>query len=48
MFIPVGERSQDIWQIDKSENGEVTKMKLFGVMYVPLTDPHKQWRGGAD
>ncbi|WWD15883.1 protein-L-isoaspartate O-methyltransferase [Kwoniella shandongensis] len=44
MFIPVGEFSQDIWQIDKDVNGEVTKKKLFGVRYVPLTDPHKQWR----
>ncbi|WVQ71723.1 protein-L-isoaspartate O-methyltransferase [Cryptococcus sp. DSM 104548] len=35
MFIPV----------DKSATGEVTKKKLFGVMYVPLTDAHKQWRG---
>ncbi|CAD6587184.1 MAG: hypothetical protein TREMPRED_004679 [Tremellales sp. Tagirdzhanova-0007] len=39
MFIPV-----DIWQVDKSEAGEVIKAKLFGVMYVPLTDPDKQWR----
>ncbi|WWC90062.1 protein-L-isoaspartate O-methyltransferase [Kwoniella dendrophila CBS 6074] len=45
MFIPVGEGSQDIWQIDKSESGQVTKTKLFGVMYVPLTDAAKQWRG---
>ncbi|WVQ78356.1 protein-L-isoaspartate O-methyltransferase [Cryptococcus sp. DSM 104549] len=44
MFIPVGENSQDVWQIDKSINGEVTKTKLFGVMYVPLTDANKQWR----
>ncbi|WWC69479.1 protein-L-isoaspartate O-methyltransferase [Kwoniella pini CBS 10737] len=44
MFIPVGEGSQDIWQIDKSESGEVHKKKLFGVMYVPLTDAEKQWK----
>ncbi|KAK8869843.1 protein-L-isoaspartate O-methyltransferase [Kwoniella newhampshirensis] len=44
MFIPVGEASQDIWQIDKSETGEVTQNRLFGVRYVPLTDPDKQWR----
>ncbi|OCF36560.1 protein-L-isoaspartate O-methyltransferase [Kwoniella heveanensis CBS 569] len=45
MFIPVGEGSQDIWQIDKDAQGAVTKKKLFGVMYVPLTDADKQWRG---
>ncbi|WVQ98713.1 protein-L-isoaspartate O-methyltransferase [Kwoniella sp. CBS 9459] len=45
MFIPVGEGSQDIWQIDKDAHGEVIKKKLFGVMYVPLTDADKQWRG---
>ncbi|WVW83124.1 protein-L-isoaspartate O-methyltransferase [Kwoniella bestiolae CBS 10118] len=44
MFIPVGQGSQDIWQIDKSDTGEVTKKKLFGVMYVPLTDADKQWK----
>ncbi|KAK1925071.1 protein-L-isoaspartate O-methyltransferase [Papiliotrema laurentii] len=44
MFIPVGDWSQDIWQIDKDEHGHVTKQKLFGVMYVPLTDAKKQWR----
>ncbi|WVN86783.1 protein-L-isoaspartate O-methyltransferase [Cryptococcus depauperatus CBS 7841] len=44
MFIPVGEGSQDVWQIDKSATGQVTKKKLFGVRYVPLTDRHKQWR----
>ncbi|ORX39863.1 protein-L-isoaspartate O-methyltransferase [Kockovaella imperatae] len=43
MFIPVGEHSQDIWQIDKSETGQVTQTKLFGVRYVPLTDAAKQW-----
>ncbi|OWZ50623.1 protein-L-isoaspartate O-methyltransferase [Cryptococcus neoformans var. grubii Br795] len=44
MFIPVGKGSQDVWQIDKSANGDVTKKKLFGVMYVPLTDADKQWQ----
>ncbi|WRT67107.1 protein-L-isoaspartate O-methyltransferase [Kwoniella shivajii] len=43
MFIPVGEGTQDIWQIDKSQSGEITKTKLFGVRYVPLTDANKQW-----
>ncbi|ORY23041.1 protein-L-isoaspartate O-methyltransferase [Naematelia encephala] len=46
MFIPVGEGSQDIWQIDKDENGDVKRKKLFGVLYVPLTDAGKQWREG--
>jgi protein-L-isoaspartate(D-aspartate) O-methyltransferase len=42
MFIPVEEpgglHEQNVWAIDKDENGVVTKKKLFGVMYVPLTD----------
>lgn len=38
MFIPVGISEQFIWCIDKKENGSVEKKKLFGVMYVPLTD----------
>ncbi|KAL7423914.1 hypothetical protein Q5752_001499 [Cryptotrichosporon argae] len=43
MFIPVGEGRQDIWVVDKDAHGQVTKQKLFGVMYVPLTDRQKQW-----
>lgn len=35
MFIPVGIASQAIWQVDKDEQGKVTKTKLFGVNYVP-------------
>lgn len=42
MFIPVDDDedgwSQHVWNIDKDENGNVTKKKLFGVRYVPLTD----------
>ncbi|KIP04486.1 hypothetical protein PHLGIDRAFT_129466 [Phlebiopsis gigantea 11061_1 CR5-6] len=38
MFIPVGTDIQSILQVDKDEKGNVTKTKLFGVMYVPLTD----------
>ncbi|THH00859.1 hypothetical protein EW026_g1725 [Hermanssonia centrifuga] len=38
MFIPVGTASQSIIQVDKDEEGRVTKKELFGVMYVPLTD----------
>lgn len=32
MFIPVGTFSQQILQIDKDENGRVTKKELMGVM----------------
>ncbi|RSH78125.1 uncharacterized protein EHS24_002581 [Apiotrichum porosum] len=43
MFIPVGVVEQDIWQVDKDASGAVIRKKLFGVMYVPLTDKEKQW-----
>jgi len=42
MFIPVGDHSQAIIQVDKDAQGNVTQKELFGVMYVPLTDEHKQ------
>lgn len=45
MFIPVGTFSQQIIQVDKDENGKVTKKNLMGVMYVPLTDAERQQRG---
>jgi protein-L-isoaspartate(D-aspartate) O-methyltransferase len=32
MFIPVGEDTQSVWQVDKDEHGNVTKKQLFGVM----------------
>ncbi|KAK0724880.1 protein-L-isoaspartate O-methyltransferase [Lasiosphaeris hirsuta] len=42
MFIPVDDDgkgwSQHVWCVDKDEAGAVTKRKLFGVRYVPLTD----------
>lgn len=50
MFIPVDDeqvgddywdglrRGQHIWTVDKDEEGNVTKTKLFAVKYVPLTD----------
>lgn len=44
MFIPVDDEGgigQHVWTIDKDENGVVTKKKLFGVRYVPLTDAPK-------
>lgn len=48
MFIPVEEQDgsgqQNIYQVDKSAAGEITKQKICGVMYVPLTDAEKQWR----
>ncbi|KAJ4171118.1 hypothetical protein NW754_007263 [Fusarium falciforme] len=45
MFIPVDDDgmgySQHVWRIEKDENGEITKRKLFGVRYVPLTNAPK-------
>ena len=43
MFIPVDDQvegwSQHIWCVDKDSEGVVSKKQLFGVRYVPLTDP---------
>ncbi|KAF1956555.1 protein-L-isoaspartate O-methyltransferase [Byssothecium circinans] len=39
MFVPVEEGyMQHIYVVDKDEKGEITKKKLYGVQYVPLTD----------
>lgn len=43
LFIPVedeegGTGNQYIWTVDKDEHGQVTKKRLYGVRYVPLTD----------
>ncbi|KAK0624327.1 protein-L-isoaspartate O-methyltransferase [Immersiella caudata] len=42
MFIPVddeeGGRGQHVWCVDKDGEGRVSRRKLFGVRYVPLTD----------
>ncbi|KAH8103032.1 protein-L-isoaspartate O-methyltransferase [Cristinia sonorae] len=38
MFIPVGDSQQAVYQVDKDQDGNVTQQRLFGVMYVPLTD----------
>ena len=41
IFIPVEDPDgfgQHIWTVDKDAKGVVTKKKLFGVRYVPLTD----------
>jgi protein-L-isoaspartate(D-aspartate) O-methyltransferase len=50
MFIPVDDEddgwSQHVWRVDKDERGTITKKKLFGVRYVPLTDaPSSRGRG---
>ncbi|KAH9852293.1 Pcmt1-prov protein [Lenzites betulinus] len=42
MFIPVGTNTQQILQVDKDANGNVTEKALFNVLYVPLTDRDKQ------
>ncbi|KAJ2916534.1 hypothetical protein MD484_g3884, partial [Candolleomyces efflorescens] len=42
MFIPVGSFSQSIQQIDKDENGNITRKRIMDVRYVPLTDRDKQ------
>jgi len=39
---PDEDGSQYIWTVDKDEQGVVTKERLFGVRYVPLTDPPKR------
>jgi len=40
MFIPVADTyMQNIWVIDKKEDGSVVRKKEYGVQYVPLTDP---------
>ncbi|KAL1849863.1 hypothetical protein Daus18300_013120 [Diaporthe australafricana] len=45
MFIPVddedGTGGQHIWTVEKDGDGVVTKKRLFGVRYVPLTDAPK-------
>lgn len=47
MFIPVNDNVDDedgdqhIWTVDKDKEGRVTKKRLFGVRYVPLTDGPK-------
>ncbi|KAL9932095.1 hypothetical protein V8E36_009156 [Tilletia maclaganii] len=42
LFIPVGTDSQDIWEIDRAEDGTVSRRKLMGVRYIPLTDASSQ------
>ncbi|KAF8156019.1 Pcmt1-prov protein [Crassisporium funariophilum] len=42
MFIPVGSFMQYIEQIDKDAQGNVSKKRIMGVRYVPLTDRDMQ------
>ena len=47
LFIPVEDENgidQYIWNVDKDEKGNVTKKKLYGVRYVPLTDAAAKWK----
>lgn len=43
IFIPMNDEgdtdgNQSVWTVDKAADGTVTKSRLFGVRYVPLTD----------
>jgi len=50
MVIPVGEEGgdQSLDQVERGLDGRVTKTRLFGVRYVPLTDKERQWKGGRE
>ncbi|KAL5009156.1 hypothetical protein ScPMuIL_014737 [Solemya velum] len=45
LICPVGPQgeSQMLQQVEKHEDGKVTKTNLMGVIYVPLTNKDKQW-----
>ena len=43
MVLPVGDSlGQDFVVVDKDLNGKITKKKMLGVIYVPLTSYEKQ------
>jgi protein-L-isoaspartate(D-aspartate) O-methyltransferase len=33
---------QHIYVVDKDKDGKVTRKKMYGVQYVPLTDSHER------
>ncbi|KPV75345.1 uncharacterized protein RHOBADRAFT_53333 [Rhodotorula graminis WP1] len=51
MFIPLGSsgpgEQQAVWQVDKDARGDVTRTRLYGVRYVPLTSREAQDPGGG-